>query len=77
MKDLHEKARDGGAAGGGNTANEQAEEAECLGGPARYRMYLANALLGAVQTETVLTDTGQVTDDEHQAAAETFEDLRP
>ncbi len=53
---------------GSNAPHEHAEEAGRLGGPASYRMRLANALLGAVQTETILTETSDVTDDQRAAA---------
>ena len=46
----------------------EAAEADRLGGPASYRMRLANALLGAVQTETILTETAEVTDEQRVAA---------
>lgn len=42
---------------GANTPAEHAEEAARLGGPQAYRLRLANALLGAAQTEAVLADT--------------------
>jgi hypothetical protein len=53
---------------GSNAPHEHAEEAGRLGGPASYRMRLANALLGAVQTETILAETSDVTDDQRAAA---------
>ncbi|MFI6458724.1 tyrosine-type recombinase/integrase, partial [Streptosporangium amethystogenes] len=47
-----------GLYGGTNTAAEHAAEAARLGGPDPYRMRLANALLGAVQVEAMLAETG-------------------
>jgi Family of unknown function (DUF6245) len=42
---------------GANTEAEHAQEAARLGGPRAYRLRLANALLGAAQTEALLADT--------------------
>jgi len=41
---------------GANTPTEHAAEARRLGGQDAYRVRLANALLGAAQTEAVLAD---------------------
>lgn len=46
-----------GAYHGANTPAEHAAEAARLGGPDAYRLRLANALLGIVQTEAVLADS--------------------
>lgn len=54
---------------GANTLGEHAEEARRLGGPAAYRMRLANALLGAVQTEVVLLESTTAVSHEELRAA--------
>lgn len=48
---------------GANTPAEHAEEAARLGGPQAYRLRLANALLGAAQTEALLADTAAASTD--------------
>lgn len=53
---------------GTGTAAEQAAESARLGGDGPYRMRLANALLGAVQVEAMLTETTATDTDELMAA---------
>lgn len=53
---------------GTNTPGEHDAEARRLGGLDAYRMCLANALLGAVQTEALLAETSVVDDDRRAAA---------
>jgi hypothetical protein len=58
-----------GAYHGQNTEAEHAAEAERLGGADAYRLRLANALLGIVQTEAVLADSSVSLDvDERRVA---------
>jgi hypothetical protein len=53
---------------GTNTAAEHAAEAARLGGDGPYRMQLANALLGAVQIEAMLTETAATSAEDLAAA---------
>ena len=55
---------------GGNTAAEHAEEAAWMGGEDAYRVRLANALLGAAQTQAMLADAVSVSGDALVAAHE-------
>lgn len=55
---------------GSNTEAEHAKEAARLGGEEAYRMRMANALLGAVQTEAMLADSSDVPLERKEAAWE-------
>jgi Family of unknown function (DUF6245) len=58
-----------GVYNGDNTAAEHDAEATRLGaGPNAYRFWLVNALLGAVQTEVILSDTTGITSQQMAAA---------
>jgi len=53
---------------GANTPAEHAAEARRLGGENAYRVRLANALLGAAQTEAILADTLPISPEARVAA---------
>src|ERR1700676_24044 len=53
---------------GENSAAEHADEAKRLGSADYYRMLLVNALLGMVETDAMLADSGRVTHEQMTAA---------
>jgi hypothetical protein len=53
---------------GENSAEEHSAEAERLGGMKVYQMFLANALLGIVETDAMFADSAGVSAEQMQAA---------